>query len=363
MMMPGSGISTFSCFSICISLPVLILCGVIAALWRRGPALQITACVYIVSLTATQLLMSELSSKTFSYRVPGHVTVLHFMSVWLFSIAYWAWMGDLGKCHPRSLGSVSRFVATVVPISVTLPVAVAFNNVALTHLAAGLNSIISALSPVTTAILSVLLGCEMPRVVWAGLFVSLIGALVVLHSEAKVTKPGHWASSQMGIAFALVSVIFRSLKSVLQDKLLNSHQYGESFLDKSISVMHLWAVQAPWMVGVSLIYALATESSKQAWIALTPRNAALILLTCICATMLNILGARTLQALGATHMQAIGKLNVVVTVALSVTLMGERLPLRVLPGAAAMLVGVAIIEKAKQQKLPESAPLKESVKC
>jgi len=362
-MAPSEDLSTLSCFSICISLPVLILCGVIAALWRRGRSLQITVCVYIVNLTATQLLMSELSTKTFSYKFPGHVTVLHFISVWLYSIAYWSWMGDLGKCHPRSLGSASRFVATVVPISVSLPVAVAFNNVALTHLAAGFNSIISALSPVTTAVLSVALGCEMPRIIWAGLFVSLVGALVVLHSEAKITKPGVWASSQVGIVFALVSVIFRSLKSVLQDKLLNTHQYGKPFLDKSISVMHLWAVQAPWMVMVSLIYALATESSKQALSELTPQNAALIVLTCITATMLNILGARTLQALGATHMQAIGKLNVVVTVALSVTLMGERLPLRVLPGAAAMLVGVALIENANRQKPLEVAHLKEAGKC
>lgn len=341
---------------ICIAVTAVTFCAVLGILSRHGYAVQLCTCVYIISLTLTQLLMAELSSKPFLYRYPAYVTVLHFLSCWIFSVAYWAAVGDLSKCHPRSLGHGRRFIVEVLPITITLPIAVACNNVALLYIAAGLNSVISALTPVTTALLSMAFGHTITRVAWCGLFIALAGAVLISLGEAKAGLQVNHTLLQ-GLLFALAAVVFRSLKSVLQDRILNSKHYAsrgdrrcethELLPKEPVSPMHLWALQAPPMVIVSLIYALCTENLHQALHHVSVHNLALILVTCISATVLNVLSAMTIQALGASLMQAIGKLNVIVTMVFSVAFLGETLPLKVVVGAAVMLVGIVVFEKAE----------------
>mmetsp|Transcript_1637 Transcript_1637/g.5578 ORF Transcript_1637/g.5578 Transcript_1637/m.5578 type:complete len:367 (-) Transcript_1637:76-1176(-) len=337
---------------ICIAVTVASFCAIVCILSRHGYAVQICAVVYIISLTLTQLLMSELSSKPFSYRYPAYVTVLHFLACWFCSVAYWAVQGDLEKCRPRSLGHPRRFLYEIVPITLTLPIAVACNNVALLYIAAGLNSIISALTPITTALLSAVLGRKITRLAWAGLLIALVGAVVISLGEAHAAL-GKGAPLLQGLVFALAAVVFRSLKTVLQDRVLNAAEYrrGETkelIGRESISPMHLWALQAPPMVLVSLVYALCTESLPSAVRHISLHNIALILVTCVSATALNILGAMTIHALGASLMQVIGKLNIFVTVAFSVAFLGEALPLKVVIGAIIMLLGVVVFEMAEK---------------
>mmetsp|Transcript_68887 Transcript_68887/g.222669 ORF Transcript_68887/g.222669 Transcript_68887/m.222669 type:complete len:360 (+) Transcript_68887:88-1167(+) len=334
----------------CIIVAITTFLVILAVLSRHGYLVQLSACVYIISLTATQLLMAELTNRPFEYRFPAWVTVLHFISCWIFCLLYWLVSGDFNKCSPRSL-SLRRYTINIVPITLTLPIGVACNNMALMYMAPGLTAIISALSPVVTAVLSILFGRAMHRVAILGLLVALLGAVIISLSEVRFGV-GRQGASVAGLCFALAAVALRALKSVLQDRLLNASEYmreEEKPLAKdqqSITPMHMWAVQSPPMILVAVAYAACTESLTKAVHQLTVHNVCLMLVTCVSATALNILGATTIKALGASLMQAIGKLNMVFTVAFSVAFLGEQLPVKVLIGACVMLAGVIIYEKA-----------------
>mmetsp|Transcript_22725 Transcript_22725/g.71353 ORF Transcript_22725/g.71353 Transcript_22725/m.71353 type:complete len:374 (+) Transcript_22725:35-1156(+) len=352
--------------AVCIAVTVAVFCFVVGILARHGAVVQAATSVYVISLTLTQLLMSELASRPFLYRYPAFVSMLHFVGCWLFTAGYWVVVGDPGKCHPRSFGSARRFLREIVPVALALPAAVACNNIALLYIGPGLNAVIGALTPMATAMLSVLLGRRMVALAWVGLFIALAGAVFVSLSEVagaldRVTGRHHL----IGVAFSLAAVVCRSLKSVLQDRVLNLEAYGRgeagsgeerSLLaakNEPISPMHLWAVQSPPMVVVSLAYALCTESVRGAVRHLSLQNAALILITCVSATTLNIMSAVTIKALGASLMQAIGKLNVFVLIAFSVSFLDEVLPLKVAIGAGILLLGILVFERAEMPSARE----------
>jgi len=71
----------------------------------------------------------------------------------------------------------------------------------------------------------------------------------------------------------------------------------------------------------------------------------MILLTCITATFLNVLGMTTMKQLGASSMQIIGKLNTIILLAFSMGFWGERMPQEVLVGTCFVLAGVAVFEQ------------------
>jgi small neutral amino acid transporter SnatA (MarC family) len=95
---------------------------------------------------------------------------------------------------------------------------------------------------------------------------------------------------------------------------------------QALSPMHVWALQAPPCTGLALAYALLTESPAQAAAELTPQVGHMVFLTCVTATILNILGMTTMKHLGASSMQIIGKLNTIILLAFSMGFYGERLP-------------------------------------
>mmetsp|Transcript_86531 Transcript_86531/g.269310 ORF Transcript_86531/g.269310 Transcript_86531/m.269310 type:complete len:363 (-) Transcript_86531:107-1195(-) len=346
----------------CLLVACLTFGVLLGTLSRHGRIVQVSTCAFICSLTCTQVLMKALSSKPYLYRFPAHVTVLHLSASWMVSVVYWIAAGDLGKCHPRSIGSLKTFCVKILPMSCTLPIAVIFNNMALIYIAAGLNSIISALTPVSTALLSRAFGRTLTQHAWLGLLVALGGAVLISVGEAKGGGFAKGSAVITGVIYALQAVVFRSLKSVLQDKLLNVQEYlGEEAeglaKETSITPMHLWGLQGPPMIAVSVIYALSTESTASALHQLRPDTAGVIAASCASAAVLNILGAMTIKALGASLMQAIGKLNVIVTVAFSVAFMEEELPAKVFIGAGVMLFGVIIFEKAQAKSEEEAQQL------
>ena len=97
-------------------------------------------------------------------------------------------------------------------------------------------------------------------------------------------------------------------------------------LPSALSPMHVWALQAPPCTAWAVVYALLTESPNQAVANTTPQVARMILLTCITATFLNVLGMTTMKQLGASSMQIIGKLNTIILLAFSMGFWGERMP-------------------------------------
>lgn len=190
---------------------------------------------------------------------------------------------------------------------------------------------------------------------WVGVFVACAGATVI--GIAKMQGAHGGRLELIGVLFSGFSVLFRSLKVVLQDNLLNPSAYsstGPSQQEQSpLSPEQAWAVQAPPCFFVSLAYALLVESPGSAWANLTTEVVAMIGCTCVSATFLNLASMRVLQQLGASSMQILGKLNIIVVVSFSVTFLGESLSSLVVVGAALMLVGVGTFEYSRHSELGE----------
>lgn len=345
----------------------IVAVGVFVAVWlilsSRSIRVRVSTCCYVASLVVTQLVMKQLVSDPFRYGFPAIVTSLHFLFVWVICLVYFAWVRDLGKCSPSSMGSARRFLTHIVPIACSLPLSIIFNNQAMVYIGAGLNAVVGTLTPVATAALQQFFGRALSPAAWFGIVVAFQGAIVIAWAEMGDGFGQSVASSfaAQGLAFSTVAILFRSLKVVLQDMLLKPSAYTsqlpttqDNVKEQPLPPMQLLALQSPAGFFVSAIYSLATESPSDAWNRLTPNTALMVLCTCVSASALNILGMRAIRELGASAMQVVGKLNTIVTVALSVAFLGERLPIGVIAGACLVVLGIAIFERGNMspQKFP-----------
>lgn len=341
--------------AISVAVAAAILAAIIYVLRNRGAAVQLRTCVFVLSLTSTQLLVKTLNGAPFHFKFPCTVTTLHFVAVWVYCILYWLCRGEPSKILPLSTGSLRRYVALVLPIALSFPLSVAFNNQALLYLGAGLNAIIGTVTPVTTAVIQQTMGRVLARMSWFGVALAFSGGIVIALGEMKQggSEQALLRASIPGLLLAFAAVILRSLKVVFQDVLLKpTNYYGDNeakplTTDKNLDPMHLWAVQAPPCVAVSLLYTLYHENPIKALGSINASAAWLLAVTCVSATALNILGMYTINTLGASSMQIIGKVNIIITVTVSVVFFDEVLPLSVLSGTGLVLCGVAVFEASE----------------
>ena len=336
----------------------LIFSAIWAILQPRGVGAQICACSFVLSLVCTQLLMKNLGSGALNFRYPASVTSLHFLFIWLTSWLFWASRKQFEKCRPSSMGSARRYAKYVLPIAASLPMSIALNNTSLLYMGAGLVGIIGTLAPIITAVMTHCLGRRINRTGWIGIGVASVGATCIGAGEIK-DQGGEMNSVALGLIFCTASVFLRAAKAVLQDQLLEPSAYklqdrdlesqqiklAESHEARSevwetlhtgrrrtasptsgLSPMHVWALQAPPCTLWAMTYAFVTESPSQAIAETTPEVGRMILLTCITATVLNVLGMATMKQLGASSMQIIGKLNTIILLAFSMGFWGEKMP-------------------------------------
>jgi len=272
------------------------------------------------------------------------------LTVWLCCCADCAWHGDWGKMLPGSIGSFKRYRTFVVPIAGSLPLSVIFNNTAVVYLGAGLNAIVGTLSPVSTAMLSRLMGRMIQSKAWLGVLSAFCGAMIIAWAKLG----GHRASRDVtaGLIFGLGAVLFRSIKVVLQDMLMSPAAYAKADTkplvakgeEEALDPMHVWAIQCPPAILVSVVYACCTESAVDLWARLSPGVIAVALCSCASAAALNILGMYIIKILGGSSMQIMGKLNVIIVVAFSTAFMHETLQANVVLGTCLVVVGVAMFE-------------------
>lgn len=300
------------------------------------------------------------------------MTLLHYLCTWVFVSAYWCATGEPGKCLPSQIGSIRRYCASVLPIALALPISITLNNTALVYIGAGLASIVGALSPVCTAVLSRLLGRSFSTTSLLGVLVAFAGAFYAGCTELRLLlrQDAHTDlhAQLKGLLFSAGALVMRATRVVLQDSLLSPSAYfGAAGTSASPEVLdapevktgvarelrpeevpltglQLLAVQSPAVVAVCMVFAVLTERPAEAWHALTPPIAWMLCLTCVIAVAVNSLGAWVLKELGSTSMQIIGKLNTIVTTAVSLAFFGENLPPMVLVGSAVVLIGVGIFE-------------------
>jgi len=332
-------------------LAILTACGVMGGIFvilrDRPVQVRLAACGFVTSLVSTQLLMKGLCSPPFAFRFPATVTTLHFLCVWFTSMCFWWWNANLRMCLPGSIGPAKRYAQFVLPIALSLPMSVAFNNKALLFMGAGLNGVFGTIAPVSTAVLQHLCGRRIPRRGWLGIVVAFLGATLIGVGELQGLTPrgesAPEASALLGFVFAGSAVVLRSAKVILQDQLVEPSAYARTCMP--VSPMHAWAVQGLPCIAVSGLYAISSETLSDAYQSLSWTVAVPLLASCVSAVFLNFLGMFTIQQLGASSMTIVGKLNTIILVAFSAAFLGESLYPAVMVGAMVVLSGIALFER------------------
>ena len=330
---------THDTFNIAQWLAILVTGTIFSAIWiivkPRGLVVQVCTCCFVLSLVCTQLLMKELAS-TVKFRYPAIVTSLHFLSVWVVAWIFWAFQGELRyKCNPASLGSPRRFFTFVLPIAASLPLSIVFNNTSLLYMGAGLAGVVGTMAPIITAILTHFLGRRISRHGWIGVLVATCGASFIAFGEADPGKEDRLVL--LGLLFCTMSVFLRAVKAVLQDQLLEPGAYSSrpdlekgslqpSATPEALTPMHVWALTAPPCTLLAFVYAFSTENFASALQDMNSTASIVVVMSCLSATILNILGLMSVKQLGASSMQIVGKLNTIVLLALSMGFWGENMP-------------------------------------
>jgi len=345
----------------------LVFAAIAAILRKRGAYVIAISCFFVICLVTTQLLMSLLSAH---YKHPGFVTMLHFGCVWLVSCFYWLPHGTQKwwSIQVSSQHSADWFLRSIIPLALSNPLTVVFNNTALTYVGAGMCAIVGTLSPVSVAILSWLCGCRLSFTSWSGIFIAFGGALIIATGEASVKVSDH-TGSIIGLTFALAAVGARSMKIVIMDVLLAPKDYEEPSPTNStsnripLSPMELYSMQAPWCFITAMVFALSTESFKEALTNLTSEAASLLGMTCVSATALNFAGIFALKELGASSQQIIGKLNTICVAAISMGFLNEQLSGTIIMGSGVVLCGAALVEMGKMDKMKDFKDQKRLEEC
>ncbi|CAE7448806.1 unnamed protein product [Symbiodinium sp. CCMP2456] len=293
--------------------------------------------------------MSRLSS---FYKHPGAVTTLHFLCVWVICCVYRTGFGT--KANTCEARTNEWFVRNILPIALSNPLTVVFNNTALVYAGAGVCAILGTLSPVSVAVLSYVVGRKLSLMSWFGVSVACCGALLIAAGEVKsIGAQSAPERTLIGILFALASVGTRSLKIVVMDFLLAPMEYASELSPLKVSPMspmQLYCLQAPWCVLTAFVFAVCTDSFQEAFAELTWDSAVLISVTCVSAVALNFLGVFVLKELGASSQQILGKLNTLMVGAISVGYLNEKVSMTVLLGSGVVLSGAFLVELGKEGK-------------
>jgi len=339
------------------SLTALVFGAISFVLRHRGLLVCFASCLYISTLVAISLSMHQLFKPPLNYHFPAFVTLAHYLTTWAATAIYWLAVGRPDNCFPSSAGSARHYAERFIPIALTLPVSITLNNSALYFIGAGLCSIVGSFSPIFTAFVSNCCGRKLNCTSWLGVTIACSGALLLAAGEARILNAAKISQSAVattiGLSLSMGAVALRSVRIVLQDKVIAPLAYSRGQLpgtrtEERFSPMHLLVVQSPPVVLAALFFALLTENASLAYEQLTVGAATAVAGTCIVATVLNITGAYLLEKLGSTAMQIVGKLNIIVTVSVSMAFFDERLPPAVLSASAVILVGSAIFEQGQR---------------
>eukprot|EP00930_Biecheleria_cincta_P039716 TRINITY_DN27276_c0_g2_i1.p1 TRINITY_DN27276_c0_g2~~TRINITY_DN27276_c0_g2_i1.p1 ORF type:complete len:351 (+),score=42.60 TRINITY_DN27276_c0_g2_i1:90-1142(+) len=343
---------------IALGVAAAILGIVCVTLRSRGLRAQACAVGYIVALVCLQLVMKQISSPPYSYQFPAWLTVLHYLTL---SIACGV---PFFKSGLAKISSWRRYCAQFAPIACSTPLCIVFNNQALVYLGAGINAVVGTLTPANTAVLQHFLGRRLARRSWTGITMAWVGGYFIAQGELSAAGSSQSSAQESmvitGLLYSFAALLLRSLKTVLFDRLISPRAYGgqqEGSADLSLSPEEALALQTPGCALVACCYASMVESSRGAWEKITPSVAPLLILSCVLALALNILGMNSIALLGATSSQMIGKLNIVVVMALSTAFLGEVMHLEVVAGTLLVLAGIWYFERAETKAKAEHSVL------
>uniref|UniRef100_A0A061SGA7 Nucleotide-sugar transporter family protein n=1 Tax=Tetraselmis sp. GSL018 TaxID=582737 RepID=A0A061SGA7_9CHLO len=257
------------------------------------------SCNITVSLTNRYLLTGGL-------RAPISLTCLHMLCTFTFATLCVNFLGF----ERQHIQSRTQFLKVLCQ-SFTFGVSIVCGVSALAHIPVSFNEMISATTPLFTAVISYLVQGELqstPKVV----------ALLFVAAGAGISSGGEPSWSLLGFLLAVTSTATRALKSVLQAVLLNSSE-------EKLSSMNLLRYMTGIVIVILVPVACMAEGPTKMYLILRNSSAAgngalpfIMLLNATAAFMSNLSQFLVTKAVGAVVLQVLGNFKGVVNACMSV---------------------------------------------
>eukprot|EP00435_Cladocopium_sp_Y103_P014564 s1367_g3.t1 len=338
-----------------VTFSALIIGGLAWAYRSHGIKGVVAISAQVLAITFVQLSTKLVQQNGFAY--PSFIALVHFFFVWLvthfLALREADWTIYLSDKEALSKDA-TWYAKRILPIAVLQTANVVMNTTSLKYIGAGFNSIIGILCPVLTALISAALGRSFALMAWLG-----IDAVISREGLRNLTLEGQSASlALLGMMLGIGALFARSIRSVLMDCQMNRYASDEDC--PKLSPLKLVALTSPAVFFFGLVVTLAAEGLEPFFVMpqMRPKAAAMLAVSAFCAVFLSIMGMFLIKMLGAAAAQIAGKMNILMTVAVSSSFMGERLTLPFVVGSAMVLLGASIFEQAKELALEKETSAK-----
>merc|ERR1719204_2241413 len=283
----------------CYGAALLAMVAIVAIMfWPMGLNVVVQVVLYVSCLAFVKIALKLVYERDFNF--PKFVTAVHLLisSSAAFTVIIYR------RCKtgdPIPVPTKDELLYGIIPIASTFGLSIASENSALVFVSAAFSEVVASTNPVMSFILTWAfgLGCE-PKLL-PPIAVVVLGCLVSVEGEL------HF--SMLGLALLLLSVFFRGLKAVMQQKLMTGST-KEKF--DPVTLMAWSCLVAFFVVGG---YSAATEGAAPVMAIAGAKDLAallgVILFSAAIACTLNLAALFVIKQLGAVGMQMVSQMKAI----------------------------------------------------
>jgi len=292
-----------------IAMIAMVVC-VSAMFYPMGVAVVCQVVLYVSCLAFVKIALKFVYAYDFDY--PKFITSVHLL---VSSTAAFIVLAHRNITAGKSIPVPTRdeLFFGIIPIASTFGFSIASENSALVFVSAAFSEVVASTNPVMSFSLTWLLGL--------GANFALLPPIGVVILGCAISVEGEMYFSTMGLALLLLSVFFRGLKAVMQQKLMT----GETKEKFDPVTLMAWTCMFAFLVVTA--YSVLTEGAEP-WNALAGSKdlgglTAALLASAVIACTLNISALFVIRQLGAVGMQMVSQMKSLLVVIGGIALLGE----------------------------------------
>eukprot|EP00928_Gymnodinium_smaydae_P022554 TRINITY_DN188_c0_g1_i3.p1 TRINITY_DN188_c0_g1~~TRINITY_DN188_c0_g1_i3.p1 ORF type:complete len:428 (-),score=84.35 TRINITY_DN188_c0_g1_i3:233-1516(-) len=290
---------------------LIAMVGIVTVMfYPMGAAVVVQVVLYVSCLAFVKIALKLCYEQDFNY--PKFITAVHLLisSSAAFVVLLYRRFAN-GK--PIAVPTSSELFLGILPIACTFGCSIASENSALVFVSAAFSEVIAATNPVMSFCLTWVFGLGSDLRLLLPIGVVVMGCMISVNGEIYF--------SAMGLALLLLSVFFRGLKAVMQQKLM-SGETKEKF--DPVTLMAWMCMYAFIVVGT---YSVATEGAAPMNAIRSSQNLPSLMAplfgSAAIACTLNISALFVIRQLGAVGMQLVSQMKSILVVIGGIALLGE----------------------------------------
>lgn len=294
---------------------LMLFMAILPILWNSGKIPFMVVLTYLTCLTFVKFAVKQTINNGYSY--PYTITAFHMLGTAMAAVCFE---------RPRTLDAIK-----VLPVSLMNGASLALANTALVYGGVAFTSMIASCAPAPAYLLEVL---ARRRNHWSdgflGTLLVCVGSVICVRGEA--------TASLLCFLLAAGATVFRALKSTTQQELLA--------VNVSPMVMVFWSGFWSFCLLIPLIMFTEGSMGLTSLRSIPPAALSGLLVSVVCATMLNICQVFAVKQLGSLQQVTVGNLNCIMAIVLASAMRGEQVHAVQYLGTFLVMLGAPLSKKS-----------------